>query len=180
MDDNPRFDIGKLAQGEQRESEAALEPTDPRSIMSPTANPAYAVIQHQDLAWIEATQGLQRNLVRALQDYKMTWTERRAVTAHRERVIAEVTEHYVNYLREEAKMATQAAIQARDSILRQELARLRAKLFVELADITGSAVVEIERLAQTFTGQLTSPAIINAYARFVMKKILALLEQSDT
>lgn len=180
MDEKPRIDIGRLAEGERHENESALEPNDPSRILSPTANPAYAVIQHQDLAWIEATQGLQRNLIRALQDYKMTWTERRAVIAHRERVIAEVTEHYVNYLREEAKMATQAAIQARDSILRQELARLRAKLFVELADVTGSAVVEIERLAQSFTSQLVSPAIINAYARFVMKKILALLEQSES
>jgi hypothetical protein len=173
-----RVDIGKMAQGDT-DAVAPDEQGNGSTALTPASTPAYTVIQHHDLAWIEATQGLQRNLIRSLQDYKMNWMDRRAIAAHRERMVTEVTEHYVNYLKEEARLSSQAALQARDSMLRQELARLRATLFVELADITGTAVVEIERLAQGFTNRLSSPAIIQAYARFVMSKILALLEQSD-
>jgi hypothetical protein len=180
MSNNHPFDIGKLAQDDDLESAASVEEGSSTALTPTSRNPAYAVIQHQDLAWIEATQGLQHNLIQSLQDYKMSWTDRRAIGAQRQRMIAEVTEQYANYLKVEAKLASQAAIQARDSILRQELAKLRAKLFVELADITGTAVVEIERLAQGFSSKLTSPAIQHAYARFVMSKILALLEQSDS
>jgi len=179
MTGNQKFDIGKMAQDEQTSSAVPLE-SESGSALAPSRNPAYSVIQSQDLAWIEATHGLQRNLIQSLQDYKASWADRRAIGMQRQRMIAEITEQYANYLKTEAKMASQAAIQARDSLLRQELAKLRAKLFVELADITGTAVVEIERLAQSFSNKLTSPAIQHAYAKFVMDKILALLEQSDT
>jgi uncharacterized membrane-anchored protein YjiN (DUF445 family) len=177
---NHKFDIGKMAQNDELEGTASLEGESNTALTPTPRNPAYAVIQHQDLAWIEATQGLQRNLIQSLQEYKSSWADRKAISVQRQRMIAEVTEQYANYLKAEAKMASQAAIQARDSILRQELAKLRAKLFVELADITGTAVVEIERLAQSFSNKLTSPAIQHAYAKFVMSKILALLEQSDS
>ncbi|MEP7284281.1 MAG: hypothetical protein ABI947_00775 [Chloroflexota bacterium] len=172
------FDLGKLAQDSAPE-DSNTEFINSEVTTLASATPAYAIVQNQDLAWVEATQGLQRGLIRSLQDYKTTWTGRRMISTQRERMLAEVTEHYVNYLKEEARMASQAALQARDSLLRQELAKLRAKLFVELADITGSAVVEIERLAQGFTNKLSSPMIQQAYARFVISKILALLEQSE-
>jgi len=177
MSSSQKFDLGKMAQGDDPELDQNLP--DNQSLTPAPANPAYAVIQHQDIAWIEATQGLQRNVIRSLQEYKVSWAGRRALGVQRERVISEVTEHYVNYLKEEARMSSQAALQARDSLLRQELARLRAKLFVELAEVTGTAVVEIERLAQGFSAKLNTPVIQQAYAKFVISKIFALLEQSD-
>src|SRR5258706_10684921 len=119
-----KFDLGRMAQGDEPDdvdaNALALSPA--------PANPAYTVVQNHDLAWIEATQGLQRGLIRSLQDYKLSWAGRRMVSAQRERMLAEVTEHYVTYLKEEARMASQAALHARDSMLRQELAKMRAKL----------------------------------------------------
>ena len=102
------------------------------------------------------------------------------MAVQRERMISEVTENYVKYLREEARLSSEVALKARDSILKQELAKLRAKLFTELAEITGVAVVDIERIAQSFSGKMMSPAIQQVYAKFVMDKILELLEQSKT
>jgi hypothetical protein len=171
-----RIDIGKLAQGQPDE---LLPPDSDQSYaLTPVPNPT-TVIHQQDIAWIEATQGLQRNLIRSLQDYKATRADRRALAVQRERMITQVTENYVVYLREEARLSSEVALKARDSILKTELAKLRAKLFAELADITGVAVVEIERIAQGYSGKINSPAIQQAYAKFVMDKILDLLEQSN-
>jgi uncharacterized membrane-anchored protein YjiN (DUF445 family) len=176
-----KIDIGKLAQG-QEPDEPITTPAqiEPNYALTPVPNPAHTVIHQQDIAWIEATQGLQRNLIRSLQDYKATRADRRALAVQRQHMITEVTENYVQYLREEARLSSEVALKARDSILKQELAKLRAKLFAELADITGVAVVEIERIAQGYSSKINSPAIQQAYAKFVMDKILALLEQSNS
>lgn len=141
-------------------------------------NPNYSVI-HPDIAWIEATRGLQSNLLRSLQNYKQTRGERGVLADQRKRMLGEVTEQYINYLRDEAKLASKAALEARDSMLRQELAKLRSELFTELAGIVGSAVVEIEQIHNTYASKLSNPAFKEAYEKFVMGRILTLLEQSS-
>lgn len=173
------IDLSKLAQGEDKQK--AADDQQPEVEITGAIVPAdisnQAVVQNPDIVWIEATQGLQRNLIRSLQDYKATRSDKRALAVQRERMITEVTDQYVSYLREEARLSSKAALEARDSILRQELARLKSKLFTELADITGASVGEIERIAQSHSSRMTSPAIQQAYAKFVMSKILDLLEQ---
>jgi len=135
--------------------------------------------RNPEIAWMVATRGLQSNLIRSLQDYRTTWRDRRAVATERQRLIEEVTAQYVDYLREEAKLASEAALKARDAVLRQELAKLRATLFTQLADITGRAVVEIETIFQEHAAKIKSPVLQEAYARFIMTRIFDLLEQSQ-
>jgi len=188
-----KIDIGELAKGqENHEPEPELrhphsdmeQPQDPppRDIESqalvPDKRTGQAIVRDSDMAWIEATQGLQRDLIRSLQEYKMTWRQKRSLASQKERMIREVADQYVTYLREEAKLASDAALKARGAILRQELARLRSQLYTELADLTGATVAEIERIAQEHTSEMTSPAIQKAYAKFIFAKILDLLEQS--
>lgn len=175
-----RIDIGKLAQGQEPDEPSPQQQLEASNALMPVPSPSYNVVHQQDIAWIEATQGLQRNLIRSLQDYKATRADRRAMAVQRERMISEVTENYVKYLREEARLSSEVALKARDSILKQELAKLRATLFTELAEITGVAVVDIERIAQSFSGKIMSPAIQQVYAKFVMDKILELLEQAKS
>lgn len=172
------IDVGKMSQdtsSTQQQDGTAPEQTN----IVPASMPGQsAIIPTPDLAWIEATQGLQTNLVRSLREYKLGFAGKRALQRERERMIKEVTEQYVDYLREEARLASKAALEARDSLLRQELAKLKSTLFVELADITGATVIEIERIAQGHLARINSPDIQRAYAQFVMSKIFNLLEQS--
>ena len=63
--------------------------------------------------------------------------------------------------------------------LRQELTKLRAHLFTQLADITGNAVTEIESIFQVHAAKISSPVLQEAYARFIMSKIFDLLDQSQ-
>lgn len=177
--DPRKIDIAKQAQGEDASQNPP--PISPENMGDAEAGPLVpvgnqSVIQDPDLAWIDATDSLRKNFIRSLQDYKMTWGQKRALDRERERMIREVTQQYVDYLSGEAELATKAALSARDSVLRQELAKLRAKLFVELAGIAGIGVTEIERIAQSYSAQITSPAIRQKYADFIMKKILELLE----
>jgi len=179
-----KTDIGKMAQGEDpnqnssedTHTEFSNQNGQPANIIISDTAHNRPVVYNSDIAWIEATQGLQKDLLRSLRDYKVTRSEKRALANQRERLISEVTEQYVRYLSEEAKLASEAAIKARDSILKQELAKLRAKLFTEIAEIAGVAVVEIERIAKNYTDQLTSPTLQQIYAKFIMTKIIELLE----
>lgn len=171
---NSPIDIGKVSQEKPSAKREDMEQTE----IVPVAMPGQAIIPNPDLAWIEATQGLQANLVRSLREYKLGFSGKRALGRERQRMVKEVTEQYVDYLREEARLSSKAALEARDSLLRQELAKLKSKLFVELADITGATVTEIERIAQGHLARITSPEIQQAYAQFIMGKIFNLLEQS--
>lgn len=174
-----KIDIGQLAKGNEQNLPQPIEDDESPFELSSVPNPSYAVVHQQDVAWLEATQGLQSNLLRSLRDYKSRRKERNLMATQRERMITEVTDHYIKYLREEAKLSSDAALSARDSILRQELAKLRQKLFTELADLVGVTVKDIEQIAKSHMKDIESPAIRQAYAKFVMDKILTLLEQSN-
>jgi hypothetical protein len=177
MADKFKLDLGKLAQGStnNHNDEAPSE----HNLTVATSGSREVALRNPDVAWIVATRGLQANLIHSLQDYRTSWRDKKAIAVERQRLIEEVTVQYVDYLREEAKLASAAALKARDAILRQELAKLRANLFTQLADITGRAVVEIEIIFQDYAAKLNSPVLQEAYARFIMTKILDLLEQSQ-
>lgn len=190
MGEKFKLDLGKLAQGSNANPHTDLAgqvdqkptPTD-YSLMtsntSATPTAKEASMRNPDLAWLVATRGLQSNLIRSLQDYRTTWRDRKAIATERQRLIEEVTVQYVDYLREEAKLTSAAALKARDAVLRQELAKLRASLFTELADISGRAVTEIESIFQEHAARIHSPLLQEAYARFIMAKVFDLLEQSQ-
>ncbi|MEZ4864842.1 MAG: hypothetical protein R3C14_26250 [Caldilineaceae bacterium] len=176
------LDLGQLAQGVDSPTAADTAENDPATGEGTAALAAVhsrsVTVSNADVAWMEATRGLQNNLVRSLQNYKTGWRDRKIVAEHRQRMVDEVMTQYVDYLREEAKLASQAALQARDAVLRQELGKLRAQLFTQLADITGKAVNDIEQIFQGHAATLTSPFLQEAYAKFVMSRVLELLEQS--
>jgi hypothetical protein len=178
-----KLDLGKLAQGSApSDSSQAIEPQQlpaEYSLLTSPPNARDAAMRNPEVAWMVATRGLQSNLIRSLQDYRTTWRDKKAIAAERQRLIEEVTVQYVDYLREEAKLASNAALKARDAVLRQELAKLRANLFTELADISGRAVVEIETIFQEHAARIHSPLLQEAYARFIMTKVFDLLEQSQ-
>ncbi len=175
-----KIDIGQLATGNELQITPADEQDDSESTaLTTTPNPAYSVVHQQDVAWLEATQGMQSNLLRSLRDYKSRRKERNLMAVQREHMITEVTEQYVKYLREEARLSSEAALSARDSMLKQELAKLRQKLFTELADLIGVGIKDIEQIAKNHLKDIESPAIRQAYAKFVMDKILMMLEQND-
>jgi hypothetical protein len=172
------IDLGSIARNAQPQQLSDAQPEPTALTTTAVTISDQVVTRNPDLVWLEATQGLQNDLLRTLRTYKMGRSDRQAVALHRKRMIADVSEQYVNYLREEAKLASNMALAARDSLLRQELTRLKARLFVELADLTGRAVGEIERIAQSHHTKLTSPAIQQAYATFIMSKIFDLLDQT--
>lgn len=180
MSQQAYLDLGQLAQGNEITPAIGGEQNERgtgESSLSVTSYTRSVVATNADVAWMEATRGLQNNLIRSLQQYKTGWRDRRIVAEHRQRMVDEVMKQYVDYLREEASLAAQAALQARDAVLRQELAKLRANLFTQLADITGKAVNDIESIFQDHAASLTSPFLQEAYAKFVMNKVLELLEQ---
>lgn len=183
MDNKFKLDLGKLAQGTVNgELSRTVEQQNSTADYSLATAPAAArdtTIRNPEVAWMVATRSLQSNLIHSLQDYRTTWRDRKAIATERQRLIEEVTVQYVDYLREEAKLASIAALKARDAVLRQELAKLRANLFTELADITGRAVVEIETIFQEHATRIHSPLLQEAYARFIMAKVFDLLEQSQ-
>jgi hypothetical protein len=176
MADKFKLDLGKLAQGVSNgESSNEAE----HNLTVTTTGGREVAFRNPEIAWMVATRGLQANLIHSLQDYRTTWRDKKAIAVERQRLIEEVTVQYVDYLREEAKLASAAALKARDAILRQELTKLRANLFTQLADITGRAVVDIESIFQDHAAKINSPALQEAYAKFIMTKILDLLEQSQ-
>lgn len=176
MADKFKLDLGKLAQtANNSESDNSTE----HGLTVTSAGGREGALRNPEIAWMVATRGLQANLIHSLQDYRTTWRDKKAIAVERQRLIEEVTVQYVDYLREEAKLASAAALKARDAILRQELTKLRANLFTQLADITGRAVVDIETIFQEHAAKINSPILQEAYARFIMTKILDLLEQSQ-
>ncbi len=181
MADKFKLDLGKLAQGNgEAANRADQEQVTTEHHLTVTAGGRNdGALRNPEVAWMVATRGLQANLIHSLQDYRTTWRDKKAIAVERQRLIEEVTVQYVDYLREEAKLASAAALKARDAILRQELTKLRANLFTQLADITGHAVVEIESIFQEHAAKINSPVLQEAYARFIMTKILDLLEQSQ-
>ncbi len=176
MADKFKLDLGKLAQGASN-GESGNDAD--QHVTVTTAGGREVALRNPEIAWMVATRGLQANLIHSLQDYRTTWRDKKAIAVERQRLIEEVTVQYVDYLREEAKLASAAALKARDAILRQELTKLRANLFTQLADITGRAVVDIEGIFQDHAAKINSPILQEAYAKFIMTKILDLLEQSQ-
>lgn len=174
MTEPTKPDLGRLAQS----AFPAAAPEAQVADLSPASLTRKAIMRTPEVAWMEATRGLQGSLIRSLRDYKTTWRDKSAIASHRQRMIDQVTSQYVDYLREEAKLASDAALKARDAILRQELTKLRAQLFTQLADITGKAVLDIETIFQDYAARISSPMLQEAYARFIMNKVLDLLEQS--
>lgn len=182
MNQQPNLDLGRLAQAtdmldDAPDAEEHTHESTPNTLALTSSHTRSVAISTADVAWMEATRGLQNNLIRSLQNYKTGWRDRKIIAEHRQRMVDEVMTQYVDYLREEAKLASQAALQARDAVLRQELAKLRASLFTQLADISGKAVNDIEKIFQSHAATLTSPFLQEAYAKFVMNKVLELLEQ---
>ncbi|MEZ4733952.1 MAG: hypothetical protein R3E79_43220 [Caldilineaceae bacterium] len=182
MSQQSTLDLGRLAQAtdtlDAPDAEEHTHENTPNPLALTSTHTRSIAVSNADVAWMEATRGLQNNLIRSLQNYKTGWRDRKIIAEHRQRMVDEVMTQYVDYLREEAKLASQAALQARDAVLRQELAKLRAGLFTQLADISGKAVNDIEEIFQGHAATLTSPFLQEAYAKFVMNKVLELLEQS--
>lgn len=184
-----KLDIGKLSEehgsydkddnNEMEDQSFESQVNSESQVPVPTrVTPGQVVSHDPDIVWVEATRGLQKNLVNSLKEYKSNWRQRRLLANQRERMINEVADQYVIYLREEAKIASDTALKARSAMLSQELTKLRSQLYIELASLTGATVNEIEKIAQGYTAEMTSPAIQRAYAKFIMEKILDLLEQS--
>ncbi len=128
-EDRKKFDMGKMARAgsqgpestENREIVRAREDSGYASATDLPARAAPNILESSDNAWLEGTRGLQRNLIRQLQEAKASWSEGRLIGKMRQQVIAQVTEQYVEFLREEARLTSQAALQARKSYLEREL-----------------------------------------------------------
>jgi len=140
-----------------------------------SVRPAANILDASDNAWLEGTRGLQRNLIRQLQEAKSSWSEGRLIGAKRQQVISEVTDKYVMFLREEARMTSEAALQARKSYLARELLSIQAEIKKELADMTGKSVKEIEAIFREHVSQIQTEELQKAYARYVFNHIFDLM-----
>lgn len=139
-----------------------------------------ALAESAESAWLEGTRLLRRNMIRSLQEYQSGlagWSERSLLARRRERMLSEVTEQYVRFLREEARLTSDAVLQAREAGLKRQLLELKARLYREVADMAGAAAGDIERIFQSRQAELASPEVRRAYAEFVMSKIMDLLDQ---
>src|SRR5436190_1470784 len=115
MADKFKLDLGKLAQGSTSSRMAevahrvdAEQASSDHNLTVTTSGSREAALRNPDVAWMVATRGLQANLIHSLQDYRTNWRDRKAIALERQRLIEEVTVQYVDYLREEAKMASAA------------------------------------------------------------------------
>jgi len=178
------FDMGKMARSSE---EKPAEPPARNEIInvgedqksasgaSLSVRPAANILDASDNAWLEGTRGLQRNLIRQLQEAKSSWSEGRLIGAKRQQVISEVTDKYVMFLREEARMTSEAALQARKSYLARELLSIQAEIKKELADMTGKSVKEIEAIFREHVSQIQTEELQKAYARYVFNHIFDLM-----
>lgn len=130
-------------------------------------------------AWIEGTRGLQLNLIRALREYKSGWSgwmERGLLAQRRQELLRDVTEQYVRFLREEARLTTDAALQARRAVLARQLIEFKAGIYRELADLTGVSIREIERIFREHSAAIEDEELRRKYARFTMDRLADLLD----
>ncbi len=179
--ETPKAKISEIAQGENKSPEATDETQGNPDNLAVIKQPKN-IMQASEQAWIEGTQSLQQNLIRGLQEYQTGlsgWKERGLLAQKRQQMISEVTEQYVRYLREEARMSSDAALQARSAILQKQLHELKGQLFVDIADMAGVTVFEIEQVFQANYAKLTDPEIQKMYAQFVFAKIADLLDPQN-
>lgn len=179
------FDMAQMARDARRGDLPEQEPPSSLvpAVIIPAGTPQLPIkagqnlLQSSDEAWLEGTRTIQRNLIRQLQESKSSWWERRLIGQVRQQVIREVAEKYVMYLREEAKMTSEAALQARRVYLERELLELKLGIKQELADMIGKSIAEIDAIFQSRVAQIQTEALRNAYALYVMTQIYDLLGQ---
>lgn len=179
--ETPKAKISEVAQGETKSPETTDETQGNSDNLAVIKQPKN-IMQASEQAWIEGTQSLQSNLIRGLQEYQTGlsgWKERGLLAQKRQQMISEVTEQYVRYLREEARISSDAALQARSAILQKQLHELKGQLFVDIADMAGVTVFEIEQVFQANYAKLTDPEIQKMYAQFVFAKIADLLDPQN-
>lgn len=182
--DPKKFDMGKMARDAKRADDESAESQEiidlgeadkTRPDTSITIKPTPNILDSSDNAWLEGTRGLQRNLIRQLQEARASFWEGRLIGAKRQQVIKEVTEQYVMFLREEARMTSETALQARKTYLERELLNIKSGITKELADMTGKSIRDIEEIFQSHVSQLETEELRNAYARYVLNKIFDLM-----
>jgi len=145
--------------------------SDPSFTIQTTPN----ILEASDNAWLEGTRVLQRNLIRQLQEARASFREGRLIGQMRQQVIREVTEKYVMFLRQEAKLTSEIALQARKTYLEKELVTIKSRIRKELADITGKSIREINGVFQSHVSQIDSEELRNAYATHIINKIFELM-----
>jgi|CXWL01.1.fsa_nt_gi hypothetical protein len=181
-DDKPKVHISKVAQGDDP-SAVAPAPSQEMGVRDlSTPQPPQNIIQVSEQAWIEGTQSLQKNLIRALQEYQggwSRWKEKGLLAQKRQEMIGQVTEQYVRFLREEARITSDAAFEARRAILQKQLFELKANVYKEIADMAGVSLAEIEQIFQSHYAKLTDPMIQQQYAQFIMNRIADLLDTQN-
>jgi DNA-directed RNA polymerase subunit F len=182
---SPNIKISEIARSEKPKDSSSEEIINGEPIITdnlPVVRQPQNIIRTSEQAWIEGTQGLQKNLIRGLQEYRsgiLGWKERGLLSQKRQQMISEVTEQYIRFLREEARITSDAALQARRAILQKQLHELKGKLYTDIADIAGVTVSEIELVFQTHYAKLTDPEIQKFYAKFVWEKIADLLDTEN-
>jgi hypothetical protein len=178
-DENPKAQMSEAA---NEEEETALESTDQDNAdlveITPSQTPQ-SIIQSSEDAWITGTKSLQRNLIRGLQEYKtgiFQIKEIALLSKKRQEMIVKVTDQYIRFLREEARLASDAALQAREVVLTKQLVELKSAMYGEIADMTGESIRAIEQIFQQHISEMTDEKIKEKYAQFVFEKIIDLLE----
>lgn len=184
-DDPTQYDIGKMAANARAKSpeESASSEENQSTEIAVTSGSSHVVVrqpanilQSSDRAWLESTQALQRNLIRQLQEARTSWREGRLIGAIRQQAIKEVTDAYVMFLREEAKMTSEMALEARRSYLERELLQLNSEINKQLADMVGKSIGEIEAIFQSNVARLKSRELQDAYAQYVFTKIFDMMK----
>jgi len=182
--DPKNYDMGKMARASDKQPNEPpsggeiVEIGDKQKTGSSAAlsvKPTPNILDASDNAWLEGTRGLQRNLIRQLQEAKASWSEGRLIGSMRQQVIKEVTEKYVMFLREEARMTSEVALQARKSYLERELLVIKADITKELVDMTGKSLREIETIFQDNVSQIQTEELRNAYAKYIFDKVFDLM-----
>lgn len=142
---------------------------------------AHSITQTSEDAWITGTTVLQKNLIRGLQDYQtglFQLKERALLSKKRQEMINQVTDQYIRFLREEARLASDVALQARGAVLNKQLLELKASMYGEIADLAGVSIREIESIFQEHYAGLTDESIKQKYAQFVFGRVFDLLDTS--
>jgi hypothetical protein len=177
-DDDPKVQMSKAAQDEEPKTQP---PDDVEAEISdlPTPYTPQNIIQTSEEAWITGTKVLQGNLIRGLQNYQtglFQLKEKALLSQKRQEMIKQVTDQYIRFLREEARIASDAALQAHQAVLTKQLIELKASMYGKIADLAGVSTKEIEQIFQEHYSEITDESIRQKYAQFVLEKVFDLLD----
>lgn len=166
------LDIARIAAGKRDETQFAIDVSSGAPDMTETGSVA---LTPPEQAWLDATQILQRNIISSLRSPELSWSERRTATRIRREAMQRVSTQYIEFLEKEAALSSEAALDARRTMLQRHLKEIKANILTEMADVLGLSIRQLEDVFAEHAAKIQTPAFQQLYAQFVTQKLEQLM-----